>query len=414
MHNLKYTVVQDGLLLKDEVKNKFNNLFDYRDIRANNNGDYINFVGFILMKDEILVSFPKHYFSLDELSQINRSEMDIDHDINNIFSLIQKSIGKGGRYLFEVNKEINNSYPFDAFIRVYEYYKNYGFFSEDKELRKFGYNGKISWKDTFSKSPIVINNGNLLYMPPVIKKRVTDYVFISKCMSYVINSTLTKFPFIFKFPLVNLEYRDIDFTNTEKIMEMLFKIRNRIFKDIDVQLLDSLITYFKYDNKGKNYLQVKIYHFNLLWEEMVRKYLNDFFQEVSSEGLLVFDESSKHNNNFQKLTFKLDNREKDMDTYKIEPDYYYDDGTTKFIFDAKYYNQIDSLNYKQLSYYFLLRNLDMENRDIELVHNVMILPTAEKEVIRLHFDMKKEANRGQEFKMYEYYLNMKKTLRYYL
>ncbi|MER2169460.1 MAG: hypothetical protein ABS938_02375 [Psychrobacillus psychrodurans] len=110
----------------------------------------------------------------------------------------------------------------------------------------------------------------------------------------------------------------------------------------------------------------------------------------------------------------MDNREKDMETYKIEPDYYYDDGTTKFIFDAKYYNQIDGLNYKQISYYFLLRNLDMKNRDVERVHNVMILPTAEKEVKQVHFDMKKKANRGQEFKMYEYYLNLKIALRYYL
>ena len=414
MNNLKYTIVQDGLLLTDELRRKFSNVLDYRDIKANNTGHYFNFVGFILLKDTALVSFPKHYFSQNELYQIKKNNINIDQDINRLFSLIHKCIGKSGKYLYEVNKEINNSYPFDAFVRVYDYYKKYGFFTEDRETIRFGYNGKISWKDTFSKSPIIINSGNLLYLPPVIKKRMTDYVFISKCMSYVINETITRFPFIFKFPKVNLEHRDIDFTNTDKIMAMLFKIKSRIFKDIDVQLLDSLITYFRYVNKGDNHIQVKIYHFNLLWEDMVGKYLSDFFDKVSPVGSLIFDENCKKNNDFKKLEFKLDRREKAMDTYKIEPDYYYVDGINKYIFDAKYYSQIDRLNYKQMAYYFLLRNFDCEGRDTEIVHNVMILPTSENEDLRLHFDMKEEANDGKEFKMYEYYLNLRKVLNYYL
>ncbi|WP_077212408.1 LlaJI family restriction endonuclease [Bacillus dakarensis] len=414
MSDYKYTIVQDGTLLKSEIEKIYNGYFTYRDIKSNNEGDYFNFVGFIFTEDEALVSFPKHFFSEKDI--INKSSLNIDKYLNLLFRLIQKCMTNNNKRLVQVNQEINKSYPFEPFYKIYEYYQRYGLFTQEREIKKFGQYGKILWKDTFNKSPIVINHGNILFMPPVIQKRVTDYVFISKCMAYVINSTIDKFHFLFNLPRVNLEYRDINFTNSDRIIGSLKNVKQFLFKDIHLQLIEDLIAYFNNENRGSKHIEIKIYSFHLIWEEMVRNYLNKYFLEIDDENEeLIFESTGDQKHNLLKREFELDRRRKikGLKTYKIEPDFYFEERDKKYIFDAKYFTEINKLDYKQISYYFLLKNYE---NDLKLkIYNGLILPTSEPNMKKVHFNLDKEFSEAEEeFKIVEYYLNMQKLMQIYL
>ena len=416
MSNYKYTIVQDGTLLKRDIVENYKSYFTYRDIKSNNKGDYINFVGFIFTEEEAIVSFPKHFFSEEDLSKINKNPLNLEAYLEPLFKIIQKSMNKKNKRLLQVKQEINKSYPFEAFFNVYQYYQKYGLFTQEREIKKFGYNGKILWKDTFNKSPLLINHGNLLFMPPVLQKRVTDYVFISKCMAFVINTTIDKFRFLFKFPQVNLEFRDIDFSNNEKIIKNLKQIKQHLFKDIHLRLIEDLIVYFKNQNHGSKHLEVKIYSFHLIWEDMIKHYLNKYFLKIDENSdEMIFGNTGKEQHNFQKRGFKLDSRRKmkGLKTYKIEPDYYFEEGKNKYIFDAKYYTEVNKLDYKQISYYFLLKNF-VNGRNLR-TYNALILPTSELRTKSIHFDLDKEfCEADEQFKIIEYYLNMQKIIQVYL
>lgn len=414
MSDFKFTIVQDGTLLSEDIKKKFDGYFNYRDIRGTSKGDYFNFVGCIFLKEEALLCFPKHYFTKEELIDLNNNQFHIESYSKILFQIIQKSLNNKNKRLFEVNKEINKSYPFESFLNIYQYYQKYRLFTKEREIKKFGYNGKILWKDTINKSPMVINHGNILFMPTVIRKDVTDYVFVSKCMAYVINSTINKFNFIFNMPQVQLEYRDVDFTNSEKIISLLSQIKSSLFKDIHRRLIDDLITFFRHENRGNKQFQIKIYQFNLIWEDMVNSYLNNYFLKVDENEELVFNSLSNKKNNFTKGKFELDSRREKLSTYRIEPDYYFNDGKYRYIFDAKYYNQIDKLDYKQISYYFLLQHIDNEKNDELIISNALILPTSGPQLKKVHFDLDRVFNRNKEFRIIEYYLNMKDIISNYL
>lgn len=110
----------------------------------------------------------------------------------------------------------------------------------------------------------------------------------------------------------------------------------------------------------------------------------------------------------------MDRRRDQTSTYRIEPDYYYNEGKCRYIFDAKYYSRIESLDYKQISYYFLLRYIDNENNDELITYNALILPTSGPQIKRVHFDLDKVFNLNEEFRVIEYYLNVKEIIRSYL
>ena len=94
MSNFKYTIVQDGSLLDEETKKKFNGCLDYRDIRGTSKGNYFNFVGCIFLEEEALLSFPKHYFTDEELFYLNHNQLHVNIYSKILFKVIQKNIRK--------------------------------------------------------------------------------------------------------------------------------------------------------------------------------------------------------------------------------------------------------------------------------------------------------------------------------
>lgn len=417
MKNYKYTIIQDGTILKNDIKEKFNRFMAYRDVRSNKKGDYVNFVGFILTNNDALISFPKHFFSEKELIKINQSPENIDLYTNMLYKIIQISISSNNVRLLQVRQELNQFYPFNAFLRVYEYYIKYGLFTRKNEVKELGYNGKILWKDTLRKSPLIINEGNILYWPPVIQKYTNDYVFVTKCMTYVINSTINRFPFLLKFHQIPFEYGDVNFKNRKNTIRKLNSIKQYLFKDIHIQLVDNLIRFFMSDSHIGTHLEIKIYSFHLIWEELIGHYLNKYFLTMrDTDGEIIFSKSNDRENDFQEREFDLDARRKikGMKTYKIKPDYYFDTEAARYIFDAKYYTAINELDYKQISYYFLLKWYQNECQN-KGIYNILFLPTSGLSERNIHFQLDNEYSEVHEdFKILECYLNMQEMIKTYL
>lgn len=421
------TIIQDGTLLEPDVRQKFGSFFNYRDISGKEKGDYINFVGFIISEDNTLVSFPKHFISEDQKDYITHEPIKLREYMNLLFQTILKYSKKNNEKHIGVKNDLNEGYPFQSFFEIYDYYKKYGLFTNEREIKHFGYQGNISWKDSLRKSPIVINNNNILYIPLVIKNKVHDYVFISKCMAYVINSTMDRFSVFLNLNKVPLDIYDIDFNNRDFIMSTLRKLKHSLFKDIHKRLIDNLITFFEHEKHGTNSIQIKIYTFNLIWEELVNDFLNKYFLKIDhSTNDIIFRKTETYNV-FHKPTIYPDNIDKgkikgedNFLGYSLEPDSYFIKDSCRYIFDAKYYQNIKSLNYKQISYYFLLKwyesNINSEGIKTPVkTYNALILPTEAEYKRDTHFLLNTDFNEDEEeFMIIEYYLNVINLMRSYV
>jgi len=87
---------------------------------------------------------------------------------------------------------------------------------------------------------------------------------------------------------------------------------------------------------------------------MVDFYLASFYKEINSRHEIVFDKVAPRHLAFAKKSFHTNLAKSSQ---YISPDHYCEDGDTQLIFDAKYYLSIHGMNYKQISYVFMLKEL---------------------------------------------------------
>lgn len=420
MLNSEWFIIQDGGTLYERTYNLFKEDFELGDIGLKENKAYISkFVGFILKKDKCLISFPKHYFPqpiLEEYQPVHsKVKKSLNKDINLLFRVIQKTSVKKSERSIGAHNEINSSYPLYHFFEVYNYFLNYGLYTNEREIRMAGYSGKIDWKKTLLRSPLIVSENNLLYMPMIIKKKINEHAFISKCMAYVIDSTADALSLLINFKRTNLEIKDIDWKNTKIIIRHLREIKHSIFKDKKKKLVDSLIKCFENEDKGSNTISIKTRNFDLIWEEMIEFYLQYYFERISENGYIKFSNKKKLEiQPFKKKKFYPDI--KGNKGRSIEPDFYLLEDNVRYIFDGKYYNEVTELNYKQISYYFLLKHYE-SNRIT--TYNILILPTYrdtddENNYVN-HFQLNPAFNNDEtNFSVKEQYCNTKNIMQFYL
>lgn len=413
---LQIVLGEDGEIVNDEIK-KFDLLNGDKKYSKENGEFMLDFVGFIIKEQKILAVFPKHFFQGKNIKNIN--EIEINENIKLLFNVIrkyneesknQKSVNK----YFGAEQNFESDYPFEAFFNIYEYYQKYGIYKENEEKLTPNINGKISWKQTIRKSDAIFSDGNLIFLPIYSNAVQHKDVFISECMKFVINYTIETFPFFIDIlPICGKKYRMDFIENREYVLNQLYRYKNSIFKDHQKKLIQSLIEFFEqYDTrKTGGAIHFKINYFNLIWERMVNKYLNNYFigVDIEKHRLIFNDKLNNSKMNFEKKTFFID---KSINKFYIEPDHYYADGKKIYLFDSKYYNDIDSLNYKQFSYTILLGNSKTEgNKEI---YSALILPG--ENTTGLHLDLDEpycQDNLGCN-RIIQQYLNVKLLMKNYL
>lgn len=405
MTNKKYYLVQDGDPSDGTICNIFKKLLGVDDYKIKNGVSYYNFVGLVVTKDKTLISFPKHTFTPEKIIHLSENNRELQ-----LFSkLLFKSISKASnRKDTGISDGINSYYPFSQFSLVYSYYRKYGLFRNEKQVKKFGYGGRISWKDTLNRSPKVISSGNLLFLPFIVKENVTQYLFISKCMAYVINSTLEVFSDFLDGERIRLNTDEINHAEKNYIISKLTQARRSIFKRVHQELLESLISFFQRVNpKGGGY-QLKTHSYNLVWEDMVKDYLNVKFLGIDNRKVVWSKDRQK--NSFAKKSFYPDILGRQG--YRLDPDHYLIMDSVRYIFDAKYYQNLKGLDYKQVSYYFLLKHAeatrDSENNVVSNIqtYNALFLPTELDDHSEVHFELDSFYNVDEaEFVIMAYYIN---------
>ncbi len=421
----EWFIIQEGNILSEGTYTLFKDDFEIGDIGMKENNTYISkFVGFILKKDKCLISFPKHYFSPSILQKYQPVHADdklsLNSDIKLLFRVIKKTAVKKSARSIGIHNDINSSYPLYHFFNVYDYFLNYGLYTNKREIKMAGYSGKIDWKNTMLKSPLIVSNNNLLYLPMIMKRIVNEHAFISKCMAYVIDSTADFLSLLINIKRTNLEFRDINWNSNNIIIRYLREIKQSIFKDKQKKLVDSLIKFFENENKGNHSLFIKTRNFDLIWEEMIEFYLQHYFEKISENGYIQFsNDKNGEIKPFKKRTFYPDIEE--SKGRSIEPDYYLLEENARYIFDGKYYNEVTELNYKQIAYYFLLKHHESNKNEGELIitYNILILPTHrdtndENNYVK-HFQLNPLFNKDEtNFSVKEQYCNMKNIMQCYL
>lgn len=365
----------DGYPVEDNVIEEFGLRNHSRNLRYSSTlkSEVLDFVGFIINGERVLVSLPKHYVSLENLKSLNESDMSL------IFkTLIKYEMNKDQDYIGEF-EDYESSYPFKSFFDVYKHYLKYGLYQETISNTKPGYNGKIAWKDTIRKSQVIVNEKSLIFTPLYVKKTYKEQVFLTECMVYVINKTVDRFSMFLNLKsITGVNVQTELFDNKGYVITRLQALYTNTFKDNEKKLIRALISFFKEVIDGGN-LVIKHYNFELVWESMVGKYLNDYFQGIE-DGLPVFDSTrNKGSKRFKKKSFSINKRNS---KHKIELDHYWIEENKQYIFDSKYYMDLKRIDYKQIAYYSMLKSLVSEE-----TFNILVIPTSIDRESKVYFEL---------------------------
>lgn len=408
-NDLKIIAIEDGQPISNEIVSKFN--LGFRDtskiVKGKNSVQTSDFTGFVIKDDTILISFPKHYINLEKFKKLP-----INEKINHIKLIMNTIISyrSNPHYAdYQRNTDINTNFAFEAFNEIYTYYQNYGLYNIRHKTLKKGYRGKIAWKKTISRSNKVISNGNLLFVPFYVEDKNYSETFITDCMIFAINYTLALYGQFLSMPT----FSELTVRGTvcplngdyAAIVQKLYSVKPRVFKDIHRQLVDNLIRFYQgLDSDGTTSRDIKYYSYNSIWERAVEKYLNKYFSGVS-QNCLEFN-GNNFNGKFAKYTIKhYDNAHPDN---KLEPDHYYldKDSHIQYIFDSKYYVKLDKMDHKQFVYHALLY------RKADKTYNSLIMPTRGKTRSEIFLDLNDEylLDPNQKMQILLTYLNTQNVL----
>lgn len=382
---------------------------DLSKIKDQSTGTYsynFDFVGFILDDDDNLFTvFPKGF-------KVN----DVIADTKMLFKLISKHRNKKpDRYIGEeYGAKFTSNYPFASFFNIYDYYRKYGVYFEKEQYVNLGHGSKLNWKETIRRTNYYIDdNVNVVIFPYYYDKTYNYNTFLSECMIFVIDYTISKFGAIIEISSTGLANSELDFlSNKESVIVELQNIRRVVFRDNVLNLIDNLICFFSEVNQGgKHYL--KHYSFWLVWEDIVAEYLKNNFSEIRNNEM-IFDKDSAKKFDFKKKKFYPN---KANPKHFIDPDYYYVDGENQYIFDAKYKKDIIGIDYKQVSYFMFLKDKrdSINNQPLYVnTYSSLIIP-AESNYSKNHFEMDESFSlTNSDIKIIETHIDIKEVIEAYI
>lgn len=350
----KYIYEYDGQVLDEKIIKEFELDVKNKELIYSDGNLISDFVGFVYKDDKILVVFPKHYN--DNLTEISNDDIEL---LFKVFRQYNKDPNRAtAEKYYGYKNNFESDYPFEAFYKVYDYYIKYGLYKNSFVRDRANCNNRISWKTTMRKSSIVVSNDNIVYLPVYSKVEEEKHTFIGECMTFIINHTIDLFPFIAGMKRVKEMSNTIDLIkNRELALRELHSYRGKIFKDSEIKLIDAIIQYLEeIKNIAKGgAIHIKIKYFDLIWERMINKYLNEHFEGVDSQGKkLLFNTEKINAIKFRPESMPIDSRFNDRNI--IRPDFYFENENIMYVFDAKYYRDLKDIEYKQLAYTLLLGN----------------------------------------------------------
>lgn len=410
MNNQQYLLFDGQSLERDEFSflYKFHSQSETDIFTLYNQKLVLNYVGHIeIVVDKIkyeLFCFPKEFDinGVEKSINLNKLPEHLKNEINESFKMVIKSIEKTQKSMSEFSETnekffyVSNLYFLNEIIK---HYNQYGLLLEVEKDYKPSQNGNIKWNKTISKIIPKLNNGNMIYDKFIVEKKNQETSMLTKIIAKVIFEGTTRYSFYMDIIDTGVDYSDINGWSVNLLIEQLYDMKNRTFKDYMHHVINCLIKYLQNESvKSTNGILLGTNKYNFVWEHVVAHGLgNDF---VYSEEHFV-GKHIDYNKRENKKNIIIDHiNEKE-----------------KIIADSKYYNDSEQLDidFKQLYYnYFLVFKTQNKEKTYEDILNeyskwinVLIKPTkGEPEFSYIEFN--------DHMKLYSQKINTRLAIKHYV
>lgn len=350
-----------------------------------NNSLLLNFVGYIeIIHDNVkysLYCFPKEYqlvISEEKISsnceiifQNKREQIELDGQIKQVIASIKKADYKQRKL---GNSDDNGIFTANLYYlnEIINHFQQYGVVVESNKQKVKSQSGRINWHQTVRKILPKYSNNNYVYENFIVDSKEYNHNILSKIIARIILEGSKKYNFYLPVIDTGIDYEEIKYLSEIQMIEILYDLKNKTYKDYLTHVIDNLILYLKGERtNSEKGLLIGTSKYEQIWEVMIASALGKDYS--FQEKRIITDDSYP----------------------ELEKNIYLDhyNAKEKRIVDSKYYNDSDEvkIDYKQLFYnYFLiyenyLSKLDKKQiglRDIrdeyDTWQNILIRPTREE------------------------------------
>lgn len=327
------------------------------------------FVGIRIEDDNPRVYFPIGY-------RKPNTEKEQRKDILNLISVLS-SCGKKSNSPQTKSDNNDRAFPIHAYIGVFTYFINYGYFTELESVYKSGKSGKIDWCRTIKEIHPLVSKKSVVYLDYIVKKtRVNEDNLITEIHKYCVYESYQKIGCLFC--SIKPEKPSVKFNKSLFTSVLLSKISNS-FNERHLVLFRQMLDIIRFMSKNKSTKDsfFGTREFEYVWENLIDR---------------VYGISADEKKNFYPSTrWHLDGQgefdvDQELEKSALRPDtimlYPNNANPNVFILDAKYYRYgVDSKKIflpgsssvnKQLTYAEFVESL--ENYKESTIYNAFIMP----------------------------------------
>lgn len=389
-------IFYEGDSVGEDLVKKYN-LYKY--LNYDGNRWLINFVGVVITNYVKVWGFPKHYAIVNDDDK----------------ELIVRTVWKSKPVLNEGGERTSEDVPINSYLNVLRYFTEFGLYKIDTKEYQMDYSGNVDWTRTVKNGVKVFVDGQLLFVPMIVRKKGVNYDLITEAMAYVLNEGYRKFgQLLGQGLIVDFSVNVNKFDDVSTIVAALKELQVHLFKDSQKILINNIIEFLLWRGGESGEVAFLTRNFELVWEEIILANLNSHFGYFQ---------------NFMPMQYKGDTldvpfkkRKQKIESSRFIAEYDHLAWSNKFIylFDSKYYNytgRINGFNYKQFVYNIVINSdktfLDGTiASDTQYVFNALVLPTENDTFVEQHIRFE-EAN-IPTVEILEFYVNTRLMLQNYL
>lgn len=274
------------------------------------------FVGIKADTNGVGIYFPIGY-------QLSNADDEILKDVMNLFSVLNEYTIKNDR-VFQKEKysqKYTVEFPLNAYLKVINYYFNYGYYKEYEYTYKTDSKGKVDWGKTLKRRiPLVQKDGSFIYNKMIVKShRYSEDNLITNINKYCVYECFERIGWMYGAYLP--EQANIQFNKSVFLSTLNDKLSST-FNDKNKSLFRAMIDIIEFIDERPNKYQFYFgtNRFEYVWERIIDK---------------IFGENNKENY-FPKAKWLLRNS-LNTDSTALLPDTIMKYNDNIYILDAKYY-----------------------------------------------------------------------------
>ena len=364
---MELILVRDGSEIDENILNRVN---IPKDLVININQKVLsNFVGLLVISNFRILSIPKK-MKIENFKDFRSLEKYILSVITKFYNTLSISSN--------LKDELENVVPVDAILNIIDYYRLFGIYKSIENHAKKNNGKRISWNKTIIKSSKLISRNNLIFNDFYYFDSTEVENFISDSMKFVINFAQNDMQSLISFePIITNSIDLAKFSDSNLVVLRLMNLRSQIYNDRHRSLLNDLINFFSYLGRFKNELRHLTKSFDYIWESAVHQYLNINFHlidevlDININEEIKFERQKKFNIGIGKNGPK-----------NIIVDHYFKNNNKHIIFDSKYYRNLTDIDYKQLSYHYLI----LAEEPLETTNTLVVPAESDKIEFFVHLD----------------------------